>query len=64
MAVQVIGSIPETDAKLKNATTAELAKRLLGLYAAVPREKQREGGKRKNEKEENEEKDEEDEGDE
>lgn len=34
MAVQVIASIPETSVDLKNATTAELAKQLLGLYAS------------------------------
>ena len=33
MAVQVIASIPDADADLKNSTTAELAKQLLGLYA-------------------------------
>lgn len=33
MAVQVIASIPDDSAELKNATTAELAKQLLGLYA-------------------------------
>jgi hypothetical protein len=34
MAVQVIASIPDTSAELKNSSTAELAKQLLGLYAA------------------------------
>lgn len=39
MAVQVISSIPDADAELKNRTTAELAMQLLGLYAknVVPR---------------------------
>ena len=36
MAVQVIASIPETSADLKDSTTAELAKQLLGLYASLP----------------------------
>lgn len=36
MAVQVIASIPEANADLKNNTTAELAKQLLGLYATSP----------------------------
>jgi hypothetical protein len=41
MAVQVISSIPDTGADLKNNTTAELAKQLLGLYASVPDKKSR-----------------------
>jgi hypothetical protein len=36
MAVQVIASIPESGAELKNQTTAELARQLLTLYAAKP----------------------------
>ena len=36
MAVQVIASIPESDADLKNKTTAELARQLLTLYATRP----------------------------
>lgn len=36
MAVQVIASIPETNADLKHKTTAELARQLLGLYASSP----------------------------
>lgn len=36
MAVQVIASIPESSAELKNATTANLAKQLLNLYATAP----------------------------
>ena len=34
MAVQVISSIPDDQAELKHSTTAQLAKQLLGLYAA------------------------------
>lgn len=34
MAVQVIASIPDSGQDLKNKTTADLAKQLLGLYAA------------------------------
>lgn len=34
MAVQVISNIPDESAELKHRTTAELAKQLLGLYAA------------------------------
>lgn len=36
MAVQVIASIPDANGELKHSTTAELAKQLLNLYAAVP----------------------------
>lgn len=37
MAVQVISNIPDTSAALRDQTTAELAKQLLGLYAAPPK---------------------------
>lgn len=36
MAVQVIASIPDSNAELKHNTTAELAKQLLSLYASSP----------------------------
>jgi hypothetical protein len=51
MAVQVISSIPDAGAELKSATTAELAKQLLGLYASVPSKKLR-SPKKKNAKQE------------
>ncbi len=37
MAVQVISNIPDSSAALRDQTTAELAKQLLGLYAAPPK---------------------------
>lgn len=37
MAVQVISNIPESSGSLRDQTTAELAKQLLGLYAAPPK---------------------------
>lgn len=43
MAVQVIASIPESGAELKNQTTAELARQLLTLYAAKPMPEARAG---------------------
>ncbi|HEY0892722.1 MAG TPA: hypothetical protein VGE32_06650 [Cellvibrio sp.] len=45
MAVQVIASIPDTGADLKNKTTADLAKQLLGLYAAFPQQQKRPSAK-------------------
>jgi hypothetical protein len=38
MAVQVISNIPDASAALRDQTTAELAKQLLGLYAAPPKQ--------------------------
>lgn len=38
MAVQVIANIPDSNADLKHATTANLAKQLLNLYARTPAE--------------------------
>lgn len=37
MAVQVISNIPDENASLRDKTTAELAKQLLGLYASTKR---------------------------